>query len=200
MSLNAYSIGSAIHDILQSCDLFADINNPTASKLIKTKHQESQKHRVLSTYNRYRSQKEPIQDYPDFDYAFSERRMHFAHEHRKQPESLEIWLSQNLSLARSRLDLSKTLTEENRLLIEKICSRYKVQSVKVDSDWTAATVKGHLLCLEKTLSCINVADLAAKSDGRLRFVLSHSSRVSLEREVELSCEDTVQQWLHVKRR
>lgn len=90
---------------------------------------------------------------------------------------------------------------------ERICSRHGLQFIKVNPDWTAATVKGHLLSLEKTLQLGIVAngnsmDALAEGgnddDGGLKVVLGHSgSFVSIRGEVHLSCEDTVQQWLQV---
>ena len=188
-----------MHDILQSCDLFGDVHNPTISKLIRTKHQESQKHRVLSAYRRHGSQQEQVYDFPDFDYAFSERKMSYEHNQPKQPENLRSWLRQNLHISKSRLDSSKALREENRSLRESMCSRYGLQDIGVDPDWTAATVKGHLLCLQKALECVDVAGLSKVSGaGGLRFVLGHRSRVSVEGKVHLSCEDTLQQWVQVR--
>ena len=210
--LDAYSIGSAVHDILQSCDLFANISNPTISKLIRTKHQESEKHRVLSTYKHYKSRhqhhQEPLQDYPDFDYIFSERnRTSSEHVQQKQPECFKNWLKLNLSLARSRLDSSRCLREQNESLKERVCSRHGLQRIEVNPDWTAATVKGHLLSLDKALGVAkNNADTlvkwspaaAADSGSGLKVVLGHSgSFVNIHGEVHLSCEDTVQQWLQV---
>ena len=209
VSLDAHSIASAVHDILQSCDLFADISNSTISKLLRTKHEESEKHRVLSTYSRYKShqhrQPEPLQDYPDFDYMFSERaKTGSEHVQERQPESLETWLKENLPLARSRLDSSKCLREENESLKERICSRHGLQSLSVTSDWTAATVKGHLLSLEKALEIATTASLVEGSQGDgdgLRVALGHSqSFVSVHGEVHLSCEETIQQWLQVRAR
>ena len=205
IALDAYSIGSAVHDILQSCDLFADINNPMISKLLRTKYQENEKHRVLSTYKRYKSHhhgnQEPLQDYPDFDYVFSERnRAGSEHVQQKQPEFLKKWLKRNLPLAKSRLDSSKCLREENESLRENICSRHRLQRIKVNPDWTAATVKGHLLSLERGLGLADVAALVERSPagGGLSVVLGHSgSFVSVHGEVHLSCEDTLQQWLQV---
>ena len=226
VSLDAYSIGSAVHDILQSCDLFADVSNPAISKLLQTKHQENEKHQVLSTYKRYKSHhhhhhdhhhQEPLQDYPDFDYIFSERKfnktssMEHVYVRHSQPECLRSWLKQNLSLARSRLDLSRRLREENESLKEEICWRHGLlRSIEVNSEWTAATVKGHLLSLERALGVIaNGSSLDAlveglegsdcDNGGGLRMVLGHSgSFVSVHGDVHLSCEETVQQWLQVR--
>ena len=126
--------------------------------------------------------------------------------HHKHPECLRNWLKHNLSIARSRLDSSCHLREENESLKERICSRHGLQFIKVNPDWTAATVKGHLLSLEKTLGVIangyNTVDALAEGDngddGGLKVVLGHSgSFVSIRGEVHLSCEDTVQQWLQV---
>jgi hypothetical protein len=208
-----------VHDILQSCDLFADVSNPAISKLLRTKQQESEKHRVLSTYNRYKSHhhlhhhhQEPLQDYPDFDYVFSERnKTGSEHVQHRQPECLRKWLKQNLSLARSRLDSSRRLREENESLKERICSRHHglLRCIEVNPDWTAATVKGHLLSLEKALGAVAsgsnldtlVEELEGDGDngGGLRMVLGHSGNfVSVSGEVHLSCEETVQQWLQVR--
>ncbi len=221
VSLDAYSIGSAVHDILQSCDLFTDVSNPAILKLLRTKHQEREKHRVLSTYNRYKSHhhhslhhQEPLQDYPDFDYIFSERnKTSSEHVQKRQPECLKNWLIQNLSLARSRLDSSRRLREENESLKERICSRHRLlRCIEVNPDWTAATVKGHLLSLEKALGVVAsgsnldtlVEELQSDGDNRgggggLRMVLGRSgSFVSVHGEVHLSCEETVQQWLQVR--
>lgn len=223
VSLDAYSIGSAVHDILQSCDLFADVSNPAISKLLRTKHQESEKHRVLSTYNQYKSHhhhshhhQEPLQDYPDFDYIFSERKFNktssMEQMRHSQPECLRHWLKQNLSLARSRLDSSRCLREENESLKEKICSRHGLlRCIEVNPEWTAATVKGHLLSLERALGVANGSSLDALVEelgdgdgdngggGGLKMVLGHSgSFVSVHGDVHLSCEETVQQWLQVR--
>lgn len=193
-----------MHDILQSCDLFADISNPTISKLVRTKHQESQKHRVLSTYRNYKfNQGPPIRDYPDFDYAFSEsRRMNCERVQRRPPQSLKSWLRQTLPIAKSRLDLSKSLREENRLLQESICLRYGLQSIMIDPNWTLATVKGHLLSLKKVLQCVDARTLTEESPpssaGGVKFVLGHRSYVSVDGGVHLCCEDTFQQWLQVR--
>ena len=200
MLLSAQSVGSAVHDILQSCDLFADISNMTVSKLIRTKHQESQKLRVLSTYEHHKSHQEPLQDYPDFDYSFSERKTGSSEMKQEQPQYLDIWLKQKLSLAKSRFNSSRHLREENTSLQKNLCSRYNLQDVRVHPDWTATTVKGHLLSLEKLLELVAMAALTERSraaaDG-LKFVLGHSSFVSADGEVHLSCEDTLQQWLQV---
>ena len=132
-----------------------------------------------------------------------------------QPECLRNWLKQNLSLARSRLDSSRRLREENESLKEKICSRYGLlRSIEVNPEWTAATVKGHLLSLERALGVVMVAsgsslDALVKeleggdrdngAGGGLRMVLGHSgSFVSVHGDVHLSCEETVQQWLQVR--
>lgn len=211
VSLDAYSVGSAVHDILQSCDLFADVSNPTISKLLRTKHQENEKNRVMSTYKRYKShhhhhhQQEPLQDYPDFDYIFSERNTGKTDVQYKRPECLRDWLKHNLSLARSRLDLSRRLRAENDSLKERICSRHGLRCIEVNPDWTAATVKGHLLSLEKTLGVATRTHSSAALEsgfgggGGVKVVLGHSgSFVSVRGEVHLSCEDTVQQWLQVR--
>lgn len=227
VSLDAYSIGSAVHDILQSCDLFAYVSNPVISKLLQTKHRESEKHRVLSTYNRYKShhhhhhnhhRQEPLQDYPDFDYIFSERKFNktssveHAYVRHSQPECLRNWLKQNLSLARSRLDSSRRLREENESLKEKICSRHQLlRSIEVNPEWTAATIKGHLLSLERALGVVaSSSSLDAlveglegsdrdNGGGGLRMMLGHSrSFVGVHGDVHLSCEETVQQWLQVR--
>ena len=209
-----------MHDILQSCDLFADISNPAISKLLRTKHQENEKHQVLSTYNRYKSHhhhdhQEPLQDYPDFDYIFSERKFNktssveHAYVRHSQPECLRSWLKQNLSLARSRLDSSRRLREENESLKEKICSRHRLlRSIEVNPEWTAATIKGHLLSLERALGVVAsgsslVEELEGgdrdNGGGGLRIVLGHSgSFVGVHGDVHLSCEETVQQWLQVR--
>ena len=196
--LSAQSVGSAVHDILQSCDLFADISNMTVSKLIRTKHQESQKLRVLSTYEHHKSHQEPLQDYPDFDYSFSERKTGSSEMKQEQPQYLDIWLKQKLSLAKSRLNSSRHLREENTSLQKTLCSRYRLQSVRVNPDWTAVTVKGHLLSLEKLLELVDTAALMERSHDGLRFALGHSSFVSADGEIHLSCEDTLQQWLQVR--
>ena len=204
--LNAYSIGSAVHDILQSCDLFADISNPTISKLIETKHRESQKHLVLSAYKHHRHrQEEEIFDYSYLEYAFSERRMSSKRSQRKQPDCLEEWLKENLSLARARSESSRCLLEENQLLQENLCLRYGIRSIEVETDWTAATVKGHLLSLKNVLEQVDAAVLESWKGGvlgagGLRFVLGgHRSHVSLDGVIHLSFEETRHQWMQVRK-
>ena len=201
--LNAYSIGSAVHDILQSCDLFADLSNPTLSKLIREKHEESQKHRVLSTYKHYSQsqQQAPVQDYPDFDYAFTEREINSQRVRHKSPEYLDVWLKQNLPLASSRLESSRSLRKENELIKDSICSEYGLHCIKIEQDWTAVTVKGYLKCLKRALERVDVASLVGKCEaagGGVRVVLGHSCRVSPDGQVHLSCEDTLQQWIQVR--
>ena len=81
----------------------------------------------------------------------------------------------------------------------------------MNPEWTAATVKGHLLSLERTLGVVaNGSSLDALVEelgggdrdyggGGLRIVLGHSgSFMSIHGDVHLSCEETVQQWLQVR--
>lgn len=85
-----------------------------------------------------------------------------------------------------------------------MCLRYGLQSVRIDPNWTAVTVKGHLLNLNKVLQCVDVQALTEKrslsgsSTGGLNLVLGHRNYVSVDGGVHLSCEDTLQQWLQVR--
>ena len=107
---------------------------------------------------------------------------------------------------------SRRLREENESLKEKICLRHRLlRCIEVNPEWTAATVKGHLLSLERALGVANGSNLDALVEelgdgdgdngggGGLKMVLGHSgSFVSVHGDIHLSCEETVQQWLQVR--
>ena len=194
-NLSSRSIGSAIHDLLVSCNLSGHLSDTIKAKLthIKTLEQlgKSQETRVAG-----RTGHSSWSQYPDWEFAFARSSS------KKQTGCIFLypWLHKTLPLARKYLNASRSLRDENNGLLQELCGKFGLREIKIDPEWTAVTLKGHLHSLQRLLQQEKALanELACDGgSGGVTLVLGYRSCVDLHGHVYLSCEETVQQWSQV---
>ena len=190
--LNACSVGSLVHDLLKSCDLSAQVSGSTKKKLAEIKASDEQiRLRKLWTPQPPKVA-DPFQDWDDYEDYLTRRS-----ENKSKPVYLDSWLLENLPKAKEYLEASRQTRDDNVALIRNLCSRFTLGGILIDSDWTSATLRGHLQSLQKLLEQEKAGIEELGPELTLVLGYSNGSRVELNGYTYLNCEDTVHQWAKV---
>lgn len=190
--VNACSVGSLVHDLLKSCDLSAQVSVSTKTKLAEIKASDEQiRLRKLWTLQPPRVA-DPFQDWDDYEDYFTRRS-----ENKSKPVYLDSWLLENLPKAKECLEASRQTREDNVALIRNLCSQFALGGIIIDSDWTSATLRGHLQSLQKLLEQEKAGIEELGPELTLVLGYSNGSRVELNGHTYLNCEETVHQWAKV---
>lgn len=188
--LNAYSVGSAIYDLLQSCDLFAHISVSMKARLAEIKTTDEQ----VRLWARHIPQSPVVvnsfKDWDNLDDLFTRNS-----KKKVTPVHLDTWLQENLPMAKECLDRSQQTREGNVALVQDLCSRFTLQGIIDSYEWTAATLRGHLQSLQKLLE--QERTVVDELGPELTFVFDYGSGIDLNGYIHLNCEETVQQWAKV---
>lgn len=183
--LSALSTGSVVHDILESCDLSKHVSASIRAKLEEIRVSDEQGRLGVDLGGEPR-----LSDIPDWEDAFMR-----SSARKKGPVFLDKWLKENLPLAKECLESSWPIREQNAALIRELCDDFNIQGIRIDTEWTAVTVRGHLLSLQKLLQQESL--LVGNLGTAVSIVLGCGSGVDIHGQLHLNCEQTIQQWMQV---
>ena len=201
ISLSAQSVGSAVHDILESCDLSIHINSTTRAKLAKIKTTDQLRDHILSMYSHYHNPCVNVMtnedlNYPDFETLFQENgpKRKSVHE---ESTNFEQWLVTNIKVAEANTTSSCHVRSGNQMLIKDMCQCYRVKDVRTDVEWTASTLRGHLQAVKELLGHTQVESVLEDYGRDVTVYLGYRNFVDVNACVHLDCEQTLQQWIQV---
>ena len=188
--LNVCSVGSAIYDLLRSCDLFAHLSVSMRAKLAEIKTSDEQVRHWARHIPQSPAVVDPFKDLDNLEDLFTRYSKKKA-----TPVHLDTWLQENLPIAQEGLDRSQSTREGNVALVQDLCSRFTLQGIVDGYDWTAATLRGHLHSLQKLLE--QERAVVEEMGPELMIVFDYCSGVELNGSIHLNCEETIQQWAMV---
>ena len=194
ISLDSLSVGSAVSDILGSCDLSSYLTEDVRMKLVEIKEHDKLQRTNSSDQTPTQSTLERRDWEKEWDSVFRSK----SRDRRgSAPTYLDKWLAENLSHARECLDASRPIRKENESTVQGLCSEFNLRSIAANPDWMAATLRGHLHNLKKSLECQRKS-LTFDLDPGVALVLGYTHGVDASGRIFLNCEETVQQWLQVR--
>ena len=195
VSLDSLSVGSAVYDILGSCDFSGYLTEDVRARLVQIKeHDELGRTRTEADIRAATQSAFEERDWEkEWDVVFNSRLRDGG---RGAPTYLDKWLAESLSHARECLEASLPIRRENDSTIRGLCSEFNLRSITTETDWMAATLRGHLHNLRKSLQCQR-APLMSSLDSAVALVLGYAHGVDVNGRILLNCEETVQQWVQV---
>lgn len=194
VSLDSLSVGSAVHDLLGSCDLSGYLTEDVRTKLVEIKERDELERTDSDTRRSSAQSNFEKRDWErEWENVFSRKTRESV---RAVPTYLDKWLSESLSRARESLRASLPIRMENHSTIQELCGEFNLRGIATEVDWMAATLRGHLLNLKKSLQCQR-SRTSSLDGSAVALVLGYAHGVDVNGRILLNCEETVQQWVQV---